>query len=61
MLVWHRAFEKIEYLQSNHNHLSASEFQLMFNKWDKEVTQLMLRSEMRCNKFKDGVLSHLLT
>jgi hypothetical protein len=38
MLVWHRAFEKIEYLQSNHNHLSASEFQLMFNVWDKEVT-----------------------
>ena len=26
----------------------------MFNNWDKEVIQLMLGSEKRCNKFRDG-------
>ena len=54
MLIWHRAFEKIEYLQSNHSKLSANECQLMFNVWDKKVTQLMLGSKKRWNKFKDG-------
>jgi hypothetical protein len=54
MLIWHRAFKKIEYLQENHSNLTAAEFQLLFNLWDKEVTQLMLGSEKRCNKFRDG-------
>jgi hypothetical protein len=31
--------------------MSADDFQLLFNKWDKEVTQLMLGSEKQCNKF----------
>ncbi len=54
MLIWHRAFEKIEYLQENNGNLTAEEFQLLFNLWDKEVTQLMLGLEKRCNKFRDG-------
>jgi len=54
MLIQHRSFEKLEQLQQNHDKLSAAEFQLMFNNWDKEVTQLMLGSEKRCNKFHDG-------
>ena len=54
MLIRHRAFEKIEDLQLNHSNLFAGEFQPMFNAWGKEVTQLMLRSKKRCNKFRDG-------
>jgi len=54
MLIRHRSFEKLEQLQQNHDKLSAAEFQLMFNNWDKEVTQLMLGSEKWCNKFRDG-------
>ncbi len=45
MLTRHRAFEKLEFLQQHHNHISVADFQLMFNKWDDEVTQLMLGSE----------------
>jgi hypothetical protein len=48
------SFEKIEYLHRNHSHLSILEFQFMFPAWDKESTQLMLGSEKRCNKFRDG-------
>ncbi len=54
MLIQHRAFKKIKYLQVNHGTLTSAEFQSMFNVWDKEVTQLMLGSEKRCNKFRDG-------
>ena len=56
MLIRHRSFKKLEQLQQNHDKLSASEFQLMFNNWDKEVTQLMLGSEKQCNKFRDGTI-----
>ncbi len=34
--------------------MSADDFQLMFNKWDVEVTQLILGLEKRCNKFWNG-------
>jgi hypothetical protein len=51
MLIHHHSFEK---LQQNHQHMSAADFQLLFNKWDKEVTHLMLGSEKQCNKFCDG-------
>ena len=54
LLVCHRSFEKLEFLQQNHVNMLAAEFQLMFNQWDREVTQLMLGSEKRCNKFWDG-------
>ena len=26
----------------------------MFNRWDQQITQFMLGSEQKCNKFKDG-------
>jgi hypothetical protein len=54
LLVCHRSFKKLEFLQQNHANMSATEFQLMFNQWDREVTRLMLGSEKRCNKFWDG-------
>jgi hypothetical protein len=54
LLIRHRSFEKLEHLQKNHQNLSASEFQLMFNQWDREVTRLMLGSEKRCNKLRYG-------
>ncbi len=54
LLIQHRSFEKLEFLQSNHNLMSADAFQTLFNRWDMEVTQLMLASEKRCNKFCDG-------
>ncbi len=35
---------------------SVAEFELMFNKCDNEVTELMLSSESKCNKFVDGTI-----
>jgi hypothetical protein len=54
LLIWHQLFEKLEFLQNKHRHMSADDFQLMFNKWDKKVTQIMLGSEKQCNKFWNG-------
>jgi hypothetical protein len=54
MTIQHRSFEKIEYLHKHNSYLSTSEFKLMFNAWDKELTQLMFGLEMRCNKFRYG-------
>jgi hypothetical protein len=34
--------------------MSADDFQILFNKWDMEVTQLMLALGKWCNKFCDG-------
>jgi hypothetical protein len=42
LLIRHRLFEKLEFLQTNHHLMSADDFQILFNKWDMEVTQLML-------------------
>ncbi len=36
--------------------MSVADFQLMFNKWDKEVTEFMLSAESKCNKFMDGTI-----
>ena len=54
LLIHHRLFEKLEFLQTNHHLMSADAFQTLFNRWDTEVTQLMLALEKRCNKFCDG-------
>jgi hypothetical protein len=54
LLICHQSFEKLDFLQSNHHLMSAGGFQLLFNKWDMEVMQLMLASEKWCNKFCDG-------
>jgi hypothetical protein len=54
LLIGYRVFEKVEYLKNYHSYLRVAEFQLMFNIWDKEVTQLMLDFKKRCNKFRDG-------
>ena len=54
LLVQHQLFEKLEFLQQNHSHMSVADFQLMFNQWDREATRLMLGSKRRCNKFRDG-------
>jgi hypothetical protein len=44
LLIHHRSFEKLEFLQTNHHLMSADTFQTLFNRWDTEVTQLMLAS-----------------
>jgi hypothetical protein len=54
LLIHHRSFEKLDFLQSNHHLMSADDFQILLNRWDTEVTQLMLASEKWCNKFCDG-------
>ncbi len=54
LLIRHRSFEKLEFLKSYHHLMSADDFQTLFNRWDMEVTQLMLASEKQCNKFHDG-------
>jgi hypothetical protein len=53
LLKHHRSFEKLEFLQTNHHLMSADAFQTLFNRWDTEVTQLMLASEKWYNKFCD--------
>ena len=40
--------------------MSAADFQLMFNQWDREVTRLMLGSKKRCNMFRDGSIEFSL-
>ncbi len=60
LLTCHQSFEKLDFLQSNHHLMSAGNFQLLFNKWDMEVTQLMLALEKRCNKFQDGSIEFSL-
>jgi hypothetical protein len=45
LLIHHRSFEKLEFFQSNHHIMSADVFQTLFNRWDMEVTQLMLALE----------------
>jgi hypothetical protein len=54
LLIHHRSFKKMEYLQQNRLRLSPAEFQLLFNQWDWEVTCLMLGLEHCRNKFRDG-------
>jgi hypothetical protein len=54
LLIRHRSFEKLEFLQTNHTLMSADAFQTLFNRQDIEVTQLMLASEKWCSKFCDG-------
>ncbi len=49
LLIRHRLFEKLEFLQSNHHLMSADDFQILFNRWDIEVMQLMLALEKQCN------------
>ena len=56
MLIRHRAFEKMESLQQNKQNMSQATFQLLYNKWDNEVTKMMLAAEKRCNKFMDGLI-----
>jgi hypothetical protein len=51
LLICHRLFEKLEFLQTNHHLMSADAFQTLFNRLDTEVMQLMLASEKWCNKF----------
>jgi hypothetical protein len=53
LLIHHWSFEKLEFLQTNHHLMSADDFQKLFNRWDTEVTPLMLALEKRCNKFCD--------
>jgi hypothetical protein len=60
LLIRHISFEKLDFLQSNHYLMSADDFQILFNRWDMEVMQLMLASEKWCNKFCDGSIESSL-
>jgi hypothetical protein len=60
LLMCIRSFEKLEFLQSNHHLMSADDFQTLLNRWDMEVTQLMLALEKQCNKFCDGSIEFSL-
>jgi hypothetical protein len=54
LLIRHRFFEKLEFLQTNHRLMSANAYQTLFNRWGMEVMQLMLASKKQCSKFCDG-------
>ncbi len=60
LLICHRSFVMLEFLQSNHHLMSADDFQTLFNRWDMEVMQLMLALEKQCNKFCDGSIKFSL-
>ncbi len=53
-VICHRSYKKLNFLQRNHHLMPADDFQILFNRWDMEVTQLMLALEKMCNKFCDG-------
>lgn len=50
----HRMFHKLNKLALAQDELSPSTFQLLFNKWDEELTQLMLAAENKCNTYKSN-------
>jgi hypothetical protein len=54
LLICHRLFEKLEFLQTNRHLMSADALQKLFNRWDIEVMQLMLALEKQWDKFHDG-------
>jgi hypothetical protein len=54
LLIRHRSFENLEFHQTTHHLMSADAFQTLFNRWDMEVTQLILALKKQCNKFCDG-------
>jgi hypothetical protein len=60
LLIRHRSFEKLDFLQSNHHLMSADDFQTLFNRWDMEVMQLVLALERQCNKFCVGSIKFSL-
>jgi hypothetical protein len=60
LLIHHRSFEKLEFLQGNHHLMSADAFQTLFNRWDMEVMQLRLALEKRFNNFCDGSIEFSL-
>ena len=54
--VKHRVFEKLENLHINKSILPRVTVETKFNRWDKEVTELMIGSESRCNQFYNGTI-----
>ena len=52
LLDRHRMFKKLNKLHKLQDELSLPEFMLQFNKWDRELTELMLAAENKCHKFK---------
>jgi len=54
----HRAFEKLEELRENYEHMTAAEFQLTLNSWDREVTQMKLAAEARCGHNYAGQMEY---
>ena len=52
LLDRHRMFKKLNNLHKLQDDLSLSEFMLLFNKWDRELTELMLAAENKCHQYK---------
>ena len=48
----HRTFRKTNNLSEDVSILTPSEFQLLFNAWDKELIQLMLAARKKCKILK---------
>ena len=54
----HRMYKKMNTLSESLDVLSPSEFQILFNKWDKEMTELMMCAEKKCKKFKNSYIPY---
>ncbi len=49
---WHKMFVKAKRLSHQRLDLTSAEFQIAYNKYDKELVKLMLAVEKRCHKKK---------
>ena len=52
----HRVFEKFERIDQNYDTMTAAEFQLELNRWDREVVEYKRCAESKCNKKYDGTI-----
>ena len=58
LTIEHRIFDKLEDLQRRYPSRTKGESATAFNKWDREVTELQLAAEARCNQFMDGSIEY---
>ena len=53
----HRIYTKVNLLKTNKANLSVAEFMLQYNKWDKEMIDLMIASEKKYRNIKTNHLA----
>lgn len=54
----HRMFKKANILSDSVDHLTPAEFQLLYNKYDNELVQLMHAAENKCRKIQNRYIPY---